>query len=330
MEEEKIIKSIIEEDFVKTPDDILNWINESEENQKKYIGYRNIWALMQQGNEIDSSTTSIELQKFKSRIKKNNRYLFWNNLRKYAAAIFVLIALAGSYFLGLNKDKKIHDTYTTITCAYGDKTSLVLPDSSIVWLNSGSTLIFNNDFKKKRRELYLDGEAFFSVMKDKRRPFYVKTGETEVEVLGTEFDLKAYPEESEIYVTLISGKIKFANEDKETILMPDQKLVFNRKTKETNVYKLSDSYPEFEWKDGRLVFRNESLKSLELKLERWFDVDISFADEQVKNRRFTGILERESILEALYYFKFSKYVDYKIEGNEITFFSAKTKPASGK
>ena len=325
MEEEKIIRNIIEKDFIKNPDDLLNWVNESEENQKKFIGYRNIWALMQQGKEIDSSTISNELQRFKNRIKKNNLHLFWYNLRKYAAVFFVLAALTGGYFLGLNKYENLNDTFTTVTCAYGDKTSLILPDSSKVWLNSGSTLKFNNDFRKKKRELFLNGEAYFSVKKDVNRPFRVKTKDSEVEVLGTQFNLKAYPEEKEVCATLISGKIKFTNESKQTVLIPDQKLVFNKETKETQVYKLSDSYPEFEWKDGRLVFRNESLKSLELKLERWFDVDISFADDDVQNRRFTGILERESILEALYYFRFSKYVDYKIEGNEITFFSVNTK-----
>lgn len=323
MEEEKIIRHIIEKDFVRNPKDLLNWISQSEENQKKFIGYRNMWALMQQGREIDDSTIFAELQKFKKRIKRNNRFLWSNHFRKYAASFLIMIALSVGYFLGVNKNKITPDTFTTIACAYGDKTSLVLPDSSKVWLNSGSTLKFNNDFQKSKRELYLSGEAYFSVKKDKRKPFRVKTQDTEVEVLGTEFNLKAYPEEKEVCATLISGKIKFTEGAKETTLIPDQKLVFDKETNEIKVYKLSDSYPEFEWKDGRLVFRNESLKSLELKLERWFDVDIAFADEEVQNRRFTGILERESILEALYYFRFSKYVDYKIEGNKITFFSTK-------
>ena len=325
MEEEKIIKYILDKDFVKNPKELLNWINQSEENQKKFIGYRNMWALMQQGSEIDTSITLSELQKFRNRIKKNNRRFNFNSLRKYAALFFIMIALFAGYFLGINNDKVDSETFTTITCAYGDKTSLVLPDSSKVWLNSGSTLKFNNDFKNEKRELYLDGEAYFSVTKDKSRPFRVKSGKTEVEVLGTEFNLNAYPEEQNIYVTLISGEIKFKNGAKETILAPNQKLVYNKLTNETQLYRLSDSYPEFEWKDGRLVFRNESLSSLELKLERWFDVDITFADEEVKNRRFTGILERESILEALYYFRFSKYVDYKIHGNEITFYSTNKK-----
>ncbi len=325
MEEEKIIRHIIGKEFAKNPKVLLSWLNESEENRNKYIGFRNLWALMQRGVEIDPAITSNELRRFKSRIRKNKRNLFWG-LKKYAAIFLVPIALAVGYFGGIkNKDRDNPGTYTTISCAYGDKTSLVLPDSSKVWLNSGSTLKFNNDFRKNKRDLYLDGEAFFCVTKDKNIPFCVKTEFSEVKVLGTEFNLKAYEEEQKTVATLITGKISFSGGSKETVLLPDQKLVYDKKKKQTKVYELPDSYPEIEWKDGRLVFRNESLESLELKLERWFDVDIVFADEEVKKQRFTGVLERESILDALYYFNFSKYVGYKIEGNKITFFSTNKK-----
>ncbi len=86
-------------------------------------------------------------------------------------------------------------------------------------------------------------------------------------------------------------------------------------------YQLDDVALDTEWRNGRMVFRNESLADLELKLERWFDVDIEFADEAVKRLRFSGVLERESILEAIQYFDYSKYVSYKIKGNTITFYS---------
>ncbi len=322
MEEEKIIRHIVQQDYRKEPNELLDWVGKSEENKKKFIGYRNLWALMQQGNELDSEMVSSELQHFKKRIHKNNRRVILYSFRKYAAVIVFLLTLGGGYFLGHNSLRNVNDTYTTITCAFGDKTAMVLPDSSKVWLNSGSTLRFNNNFQQRKREVFLEGEAYFSVEKDKTRPFRVTTPEASVEVLGTEFNLKAYPEEKEVSATLITGKINFSSSQKKTTLLPNQKLVYNKNNQKTTVYKLSDSYPEIEWKDGRMVFRNESLESLELKLERWFDVDIAFADEAVKKQCFTGSLERESILDALYYFKFSKYVDYSIKGNEITFFSA--------
>ena len=321
MEKENIIKNIIRVDEAVDSDEFINSVADSKESSKEFIGFKNLWALMQTGNEMDRLTIANELATCKNKIKKTNRVFFIHQWRKIAAVILFILTLSGGYFFGHTKLKNPKDTYTTITCAFGDKTEMVLPDSTKVWLNSGSTLKFNNNFQQKIREVYLDGEAYFSVTKDKKRTFRVKSHEVFVDVLGTEFNLKAYPEEEYISATLITGRINFCSETQQTILNPNQKLVYNKKSKESKVYKLSDSYPEVEWKDGRLVFRNESLETLELKLERWFDVDISFADEDVKKQRFTGILERESILDALYYFKFSKYIDYKIEGNEITFFS---------
>jgi transmembrane sensor len=108
------------------------------------------------------------------------------------------------------------------------------------------------------------------------------------------------------------------------MIKPGQKYVFERKTNAANVLNLDDMSPEIEWINGRLVFRNQSLADLELTLERWFDVEIEFADDLVKTRRFSGTLERESILEVISYFGISQYVDYSIKGNVITFYSAKS------
>src|SRR5660398_29209 len=103
------------------------------------------------------------------------------------------------YLIELSRrDLVQQDTYTTVTCALGDKTTMVLPDSSLVFLNSGSEITFNNNFKKGERQVSLVGEAYFSVTKDPENPFRIKTSEIEVEVLGTEFNLKAYPDEQTI------------------------------------------------------------------------------------------------------------------------------------
>jgi ferric-dicitrate binding protein FerR (iron transport regulator) len=105
------------------------------------------------------------------------------------------------------------------------------------------------------------------------------------------------------------------------MITPGQKLIYKKDDHTLTVENLTDLAPETEWIDGRLVFRNTSLDELEKKLERWFDVEIEFADETVKGRRFSGTLERESILEVISYFGISQYVDYNIKGNVITFFS---------
>jgi ferric-dicitrate binding protein FerR (iron transport regulator) len=186
-----------------------------------------------------------------------------------------------------------------------------------VCLNSGSKLSFNSDFKNGGRNVILEGEAFFSVSRDKDHPFRVKTTEIEIKVLGTQFNVKAYPEEKYVSTTLVEGSLQISSQNEDMFIKPEEKMTFNKETRKMTLNKLADISPEIDWKKGRLIFRNESLEELGPKLERWFDVDIVFADEQVKHRRFTGTLERESILEVISYFELTKYVTCKIQGNKI-------------
>lgn len=312
-----------------TPDEkvfVGKWLSQSTENKKLYNDLRDIWLSTGSQNNADQFDMEGALQRLAGKLeeKKRNtkRKIVIRRVFKYAAIALLVLAIPFGYYLGSN-NVNINDSYTTITCALGDKTNMVLPDSSEVWLNSGSTITFNNNFKKGKREVFLDGEAYFSVQKDKENPFHISTAEIEVEVLGTEFNLKAYADENEITTTLVEGSVKITSANQQTVIKPGQKLVYSDETQRMSLYELSDLSPETEWKDGRLVFRNESLGDLELKLERWFDVDIILADEAVKNRKYTGSLERESILEVMYYFSLARSVDYKIEGNKITFHTKK-------
>lgn len=303
--------------------EVGDWLNQSEDNKKLYIDLQEIWLT----SGIPENSDDYQLQKavndFKQRIKISSKKLRIGRLSeilKYAAIVVLLLSLPVVYYLGKN-GSQLSESYTTITCAFGDKSTITLPDGSVAYLNSGSKITFNNDFQHEYRMVSLEGEAYFSVKKNKEIPFHVKAGEIEIEVLGTEFNLKAYPDENTISTTLAEGSIHIKSDFQQTVMMPNQKAVFNRADRDMNVFNLNDIRPETEWKEGRLVFRNESLAELELKLERWFDVDIVFADEQVKKRKFTGTVERESILEAISYFNYSEYVGYKINDNEITFYS---------
>ncbi len=298
---------------------IAGWLDQSAENKKLFADLREIW--LSSGVESNSDHYNLEaaigkfrqqIQNEKKRQPKKNNFIPY---LKYAAIVILALALPFSYYLGTRN--VVQSSVTTISCAFGDKSSIVLPDSSRVWLNSGSKLTFNSDFKNSGRNVVLEGEAFFSVSKDKAHPFRVKTSDLEIKVLGTEFNVKAYPEENSISTTLIEGSVQVSSQTQETLIKPSQKLVFDKTSQKMAKLELTDTSPDTEWKDGRLVFRNESLGELELMLERWFDVDIVFADEKVKSLRFTGVLERESILEVVSYFDLSKLVDCHIEGNKI-------------
>ncbi len=298
---------------------IAEWLDQSAENKKLYSDLREIW--LSSGIETNADRYDLEsaILKFRNQISKHNfiqrKQIDFNRFIKYAAIFILLLALPFSYYFG-TQNTSADNSITTISCAYGDKSSIVLPDSSRVWLNSGSKLTFSSNFKNGRK-VSLEGEAFFSVSKDKNHPFRVKTTDVDIEVLGTKFNLKAYPDEKSVSTTLVEGSVNISSKYGNTLIKPDQKLVFDKESKTMAVQELSDTAPETEWKDGRFVFRNESLAELKPKLERWFDVDIVFGDEQVKTRKFTGVLSRESILEAVSYFDLSKLVTCRTEGNKI-------------
>lgn len=298
---------------------IADWLGHSDDNKKLFADLKEIWLSSGIQSNADNYHLEEAILKFREHISKSKhqqklRINFMPYL-KYAAIAILILALPFSYYIG-TRNIPADNSMTTIACAYGDKTSIVLPDSSRVWLNSGSKLTFSSDFKNGRN-VSLEGEAFFSVSKDKSSPFRVKTTNIEIEVLGTEFNVKAYAEENSVSTTLIEGSVKISSKNQQTVLKPDQKLVFDKGSKKMIVQELSDTAPDTEWKDGRFVFRNESLAELVPKLERWFDVDIVFADEQVKARRFTGVLQRESILEAISHFDHSRFVSCQVQDNKI-------------
>lgn len=306
---------------------IENWVNESQENIDLFNDLNDIW---QSSGSSNSSEEEYDIEQAiinfiqrthvakEKEIRKNQIF----NILRYAAIFILALTIPFTYWFA-QKPKTAADTFTTVYCAFGDKTTVILPDSSQVWLNSGSKITFSNNFKNGMRQLYLEGEGYFTVKKDAENPFLINTSELNVKVLGTEFNLKAYPDEDDVSVTLVSGSLQVNNSESTAMVVPNQKLLYKKETHVLTVEDLTDLAPETEWTNGRLVFRNTSLEELERKLERWFDVEIEFADETVKTRRFSGTLERESILEVISYFGISQYVDYHIKGNVITFNSEK-------
>lgn len=299
--------------------EIAAWLDQSAENKKLYSDLQEIWLSSGIKTNADAYHLEEAIQKFRDQIRKTEtapvRKINFSRILKYAAIALLALALPFSYYMG-TRSNPMDGSVTTISCAYGDKSSIVLPDNSHVWLNSGSKLTFNSNFRDGRK-VALEGEAFFEVSKDKHHPFEVKTADVTIEVLGTKFNLKAYPDEKSVSTTLVEGSVKITSEYQKEMMKPDQKMTFDKESKQMTVQELTDTSLETDWKDGRFVFRNETLGELKPKLERWFDVDIVFGDEQVKNRKFTGVLGRESILEAVSYFDHSNYVSCSIQDNKI-------------
>lgn len=245
---------------------------------------------------------------------------------KWAAAAAILIGF--TIVAGIMFNQQLHKgdgAKNDIVTTRGTKSKIILPDGTKVWLNADTRLNFDKKFNGALREVYLDGEAFFDVAKNKDRPFIVHTSDIDIRVLGTAFNVKSYKEEATIEATLIHGSIQVTRQKEcipQIILSPNEKLVFNKligkavalpddlpmiKEKEPQylVSKIAitenndSSVVETAWIHNRLLFDGDTFKELAVKMERWFDVQIKFENAEVANYRLRGAFEDETIGEAL-------------------------------
>ncbi|MBR8535808.1 FecR domain-containing protein [Carboxylicivirga sediminis] len=222
--------------------------------------------------------------------------------------------------------KELPSMMNTLKIPRGGEYQLVLPDGTQVWLNSDSELKFNVPFTGKERRVQLRGEAYFDVAHNANKPFIVESSGQSVEVLGTEFNISAYPEDLNIITTLVEGKVLVEQLlDGQTAmheyLEPNQQTVLNKETK--NIFKHDvETYLYTSWKEGRFKFDNEPLESFLTKVARWYDVDVFITDDSVKDIRFTGDLPRyKDMNNILNIIEAEMSVHIEIEDNKTIYVS---------
>lgn len=278
-------------------------------------------------------------------------YIRLRRAMSYAAALAVLTILAWSIF-------RRHQPTTRppapnlprggeVVAKPGVRTKLLLPDGTQVWLNSNSKLKYAADFDLHSREVELDGEAYFDVVRDMQHPFIVHTSAIDIRVLGTAFTVKSYAQDETIEATLLRGAIEISGRDNPNapriILKPDEKLVLNRHLfnspranppspgnaagapparPDISVNPVPAHIPdsakeETAWLYNRLVFNGDTFKELAEKMERWYDVRIIFQDQDLYKYRFAGAFANESIQEALNALQLTASFSYKIKGDVI-------------
>jgi ferric-dicitrate binding protein FerR (iron transport regulator) len=214
-----------------------------------------------------------------------------------------------------------------ITAAKGVRKMIHLPDGTTVWLNADSRLVYDlHMHEQESRTVSLTGEAFFDVAPDKDRPFIIQTSQISIRVLGTSFNVNAYPNSGRCETTLLSGAIELSINNR-----PQQKIILKPSEKfallEGGAARIKDIKPiaidnhnylrETSWKDNRLVFDSETFDQLKTRLERWYNVNIEIQGEKISNYRFTGIFTTETIDQALTAMKLIKPFNYKINNHEI-------------
>ena len=274
-----------------------------------------------------------------------------NRRRLLAGAMFVVIVMA-AVIPFLNRKSaagKLAETTASIkqkvvVTPNGKNTSFQLPDGSTVWLNAGSKIDYSKINEAGNREVYLTGEAFFDVVKNPARPFIIHTSSIDVKVLGTKFNVKAYPEDKTVETSLVQGSVEVFVKNRpgeKYLLKPNQKLVLlneeqtvaktplaTTSKKDFNLpiiaithltYPKNDTLAtETSWTRNKLSFENESFAEIAKKMERWYDVKIIFKNEELENEELNGDFSKETLQQALDALRFtSNSFRYKIEGKTV-------------
>ncbi|GGI25836.1 FecR family protein [Pedobacter mendelii] len=292
------------------------------------------WKKFEQKLLLAESASLIKPQE-KRPIKKKYRHFLYGSL--YAAALLV-VASAYMYISGLNEDG---NRINVIVAPMGAMSKIQLSDGTRVFLNSGSKITYKKSFGANKREVFLTGEAFFEVTKDARHPFLVTTPFVRIKVLGTTFNVRAYPNDKITETTLLSGRIDLTvlkNPEKEFIVRPMEKvLVKNENTKEPNANSATDDidlislrkihpvvnqkYPvEVQWTENILAFDEENLVDLIKRMERRYNIGISIESITLREKKFTGQFKTETIEQALSELQSASYFHYKIIKNHITLY----------
>ncbi len=175
----------------------------------------------------------------------------------------------------------------------GKRTSLILSDGTRLYLNSGSRAIFPVKFAREKRELFIEGEAYIEVAHDSKRPFIAVINEMSVRVLGTKFNISAYPEDSYCSIVLVEGHVQAEVNSGKIVLDPNHLLVYQKSTKEISLEK-TEVLPYISWKDGWLYCKKEKLSVVASKLSRYYDIQIEFEDKETPELILNGKLDLKS------------------------------------
>lgn len=310
---------------------LLNWVNQSVENKNYFVRYRDTWQASSQLVPSDKSHTERALENLNRRlgISDNANVKTISPFIRYfrVAALWILL-----FSLGIIASRLIFKTsgYSgqvsdiSVMAPMGSKAITFLPDGSKVWLNAGSKIVYSIGGNKKEREVMLTGEAYFDVARDQKKPFIVEAEGLIVKVHGTQFNVKAYPEERSVETTLVEGSVSVNSKDNPSdivTLKPNEQVLFFKATDDRReslvVTRGIDSERFTLWINDRLQITGETLGSLAVMLERKYDVKIHFEIPALKELRFTGYIENETIEQVLEMIKISSSVDYRMKEREI-------------
>lgn len=294
----RIIRKFLSSRFPsETEEKVQKWLIKEKDTQAKEKASLDYW------NELEikaDSNTYTALERVNLRIGYNKEHLknivSYRKFTRVAAVIIPLFLLTGFFLYSLSAGNELIE----VTAPYGEQKRLLLPDSSEIWLNAGSTITYPETFAEDKRLVTLDGEAYFIVSKDTTKPFIVETSQLSVKVLGTKFNVRAYADDERISTTLTSGKVEVnVRSQLPRILQPNERLTYDKSTSHIDISTV-ESVDTDSWIKGRLVFTNVTAEEIFRALERRYNTTIENTLSIPATRRYTvKFLKDENLNEML-------------------------------
>ncbi|GJM29469.1 MAG: hypothetical protein DHS20C17_21040 [Cyclobacteriaceae bacterium] len=321
--EEIVIRSIIGTANSKELQQLEVWRKSSDHNELSYQLLNEAWVQdtpQPQYPDYQSLEQHIVEEGFKDLKANTKTKNQWHTIYSAAAGL-ILICVIGWFSIKSNKTQQVVVEQPEQVITYnptGHKSKITLPDNSVIYLNSESTLCYQKGFSDSIRYVKLKGEAYFEVEPDATRPFVVDTEGITTMALGTSFNIRNYPEDCTIKVSLLTGKVKVTDNqaDNEVFLEPMEHVAF---TKDNRALKMSqlDQDDKSVWKDGVLVFRNNSFQHIIKSLERTYDVDFDTSGYSSTDWSYTGKFDNLSLQIVLTRIGYSEGFTSEIEGRRV-------------
>lgn len=268
---------------------VVDWLDADESHVREFMALHKLNDI----SLLNQPDSKVDVQKKKKTITFRQ---IGYELAKIAAILILFWGGTKLYETTSVKENVI--AYQTLYVPAGQRAELILPDSTHVWLNARSKLVYPISFGKDIRQVELNGEAYFDVIHNEKQPFVVKTPQMDIQVLGTEFNVTAYSSSSDFEVALLRGCIELSSprlssnyrmKEKEHIRLQNNKLISKD---------ISD-YDYFRWKEGLICFNNESVATIIEKLKLYYDIDIEVYNQKFINSRYTGKFRTKDGIEQV-------------------------------
>ena len=284
---------------------VRTWLEATPQNEKELFREREFFDAMILSGKTQTASSKKKIRPF---------YLKAMYEVLKAAAIFVIVITCGTYFYQ-SEIRKIGQTMSTITVPAGQRVNLALPDGTSVWLNARSKMSYPAAFTDDKREITLDGEAYFEVSHNAEKPFIVQTSKCNIEVLGTKFNVEAYSDSEDFNTALMEGSVKIINNKNPsgTVLLSPNHMA-TLKNGKLSASPISD-FDVYRWKEGLICFRNMNFEQLMLRFEKCYGIRIVIENKTLVNYVCSGKFRiSDGIDNALRIFQ--KDAKYSFERNK--------------